>query len=121
VKIAIAQLNYHIGNFESNTSKIKATIAKATKQNIDLVVFAELAICGYPPRDFLEFDDFINHCTQGIESIAKECIDIAAIVGAPCRNTKLKGKNLFNSAYLLAEGKIKSVHHKALLPTYDIF
>ena len=58
MKIALAQLNYHIGNFENNISKIKDAIAKAKKQHADLVLFAELAISGYPPRDFLEFDDF---------------------------------------------------------------
>ena len=121
MKIALAQLNYHIGNFENNISKIKDAIAKAKKQHADLVVFAELAISGYPPRDFLEFDDFIEQCTHGIESIAKECIDIAAIVGAPSINPKPEGKNLFNSAYFLANGSVNSIHHKALLPTYDIF
>ncbi|MFH1321492.1 MAG: NAD+ synthase [Bacteroidota bacterium] len=121
MKIALAQLNYHIGNFESNISKIKATIAKAKKQNADLIIFAELATSGYPPWDFLEFRDFIEQCSIGIKSIAKECDGIAAIIGSPYVNPKSQGKNLFNSAYFLTDGRIKSVHHKALLPTYDIF
>jgi NAD+ synthase (glutamine-hydrolysing) len=60
MKIALAQQNYHIGNFEKNRQKIIDGIAWAKQQNADLVVFSELCICGYPPRDFLEFDDFIN-------------------------------------------------------------
>jgi len=58
MKIALAQINYHIGNFESNISKIIAGIKKGEKEGADIVVFSELAISGYPPRDFLEFDDF---------------------------------------------------------------
>jgi len=121
VNIALAQLNYHIGNFESNIAKIKTAIAKAKVQKVDIVVFSELSVCGYPPRDFLEFDDFILLCQQGITEIAKECTGITAIIGAPENNNSSKGKRLFNSAFFLAEGKVQSIHRKALLPTYDIF
>jgi len=121
MKVAIAQLNYHIGNFESNTAKVIDTISKAKSEGADIVVFGELAICGYPPRDFLEFDDFINLCEASIDKICKECIGIAAIIGAPNKNKNAKGKSLYNSAYFLADGKIQSIHSKALLPTYDIF
>ncbi|MCG7860124.1 NAD+ synthase, partial [Flavihumibacter sediminis] len=62
MKIALAQQNYHIGNFSSNTKKILEAIGEARNQGADLVVFSELCVCGYPPRDFLEFDDFINQC-----------------------------------------------------------
>lgn len=121
MKIALAQLNYHIGNFESNVAKVISAITEAKSQGADLVVFSELSICGYPPRDFLEFNDFINACEEGIEKIAQTCEGIGAIIGAPSRNTGSKGKGLFNSAYFLNDGKIISVHHKCLLPTYDIF
>ncbi len=121
MKIALAQLNYHIGNFDSNVSKIKAHIQQAKTAGADLVVFAELSVCGYPPRDFLEFDDFIQRCTHAVTEIAHVCDGIAAIVGAPSVNPKVEGKNLFNSAYFLADGKVQSLHHKALLPTYDVF
>ena len=80
-----------------------------------------MAITGYPPRDFLEFDDFINICEQSVNRIAKECQGIAAIIGAPSRNPEIKGKDLFNTAFFLADGQIKSVHHKSLLPNYDVF
>lgn len=121
MKIALAQLNYHIGNFEANTNKIISSIHEAREQGAELVVFGELSVCGYPPRDFLEFDDFLKRCEKSVQEIAKHCTDIAAVVGAPSVNPKVEGKNLFNSAYFLSDGKITSVHHKALLPTYDVF
>jgi len=121
MRIALAQLNYIIGDFDLNTAKIIETLKKCKQQNIDLVVFAELSVCGYPPRDFLEFEDFIEKSYTAINTIATHCNEIAAIVGAPSRNPDSKGKNLFNSAWLLADGKVQGMAHKALLPTYDIF
>jgi len=121
MRIALAQLNYIIGDFDLNTAKIIETIEKCRHQGADLVVFAELSVCGYPPRDFLEFDDFIDKSYESIDKIASHCLSIAAIVGAPSRNPDVKGKNLFNSAWLLADGKTQKLSHKALLPTYDIF
>ncbi len=121
MKIALAQLNYVIGDFEQNVSKIIVQIDRAKAQGADLVVFAELSVCGYPPRDFLEFDDFIERSYQSIDKIAAACIGIAAIVGAPFRNPGQKGKKLFNSAWLLADGAVQTVTHKSLLPNYDVF
>ena len=121
MKIALAQINYLIGDFEGNTRKIIESINNARLQHADLVVFAELSICGYPPRDFLEFDDFILRCNEQVQIIASECKDIAAIVGAPSVNPAPKGKPLFNSAYFLEHGKEKAIVNKTLLPNYDIF
>jgi NAD+ synthase (glutamine-hydrolysing) len=121
MKIALAQLNYHIGNFEGNVTRIKDAIAKAKQQQADIVVFAELAICGYPPRDFLEFGDFTERCYAAMEDIALECKDIAAIVGGPSVNPRIEGKNLYNSAFFLSDGKITATRNKALLPNYDVF
>jgi NAD+ synthase (glutamine-hydrolysing) len=121
MKIALAQLNFHIGNFENNTGKIIDAIRQAKVAGADLVVFAELAVSGYPPRDFLEFHDFIRLCHESIEKISIECRGIAAIVGAPSINKAPEGKNLFNSAWFLHEGSVVSVHHKGLLPNYDVF
>jgi NAD+ synthase (glutamine-hydrolysing) len=121
MKIALAQLNYHIGNFESNTAKIIAAIHQAKLQQAEIVLFSELAVCGYPPRDFLEFEDFIVRCEQAIDEIKKHSTGIAVLVGAPSRNPKLEGKDLFNSAYFIADGEVKKVIHKTLLPTYDVF
>ncbi len=121
MKIALAQVNYHIGNFESNTSKIIDGIKKAGKEGADIVVFSELAVSGYPPRDFLEFNSFIEECLTSVDEIAKYCTKTAAIVGLPTFNKKGKGKPLFNSAAFLADGKIQSIINKTLLPNYDIF
>ncbi|MDD4373738.1 MAG: NAD+ synthase [Bacteroidales bacterium] len=120
MRIALAQLNYHIGHFEANTLKIVDTAIKAQKLGADLTVFAEMAISGYPPRDFLEFEDFINRCEAQLDRIAEACYDIPIILGAPIRNTTQKGKPLFNAAVYLFQGK-KQYFRKGLLPDYDVF
>ena len=119
--IALAQLNYHTGNFEYNTAKIIEHIYAAKADGVDLIVFSELCVCGYPPRDFLEFHDFIESCENSVQQIATACNGIAAIVGSPTVNPVIEGKDLYNSAYLLEDGKVKSLRHKTLLPNYDIF
>ncbi len=121
MKIVLAQQNYHIGNFEKNTEKIIAAIEEAKKNNADLIVFSELSICGYPPRDFLEFKDFIDRCHVSLNRIASHADSIGVIVGCPSWNTVPEGKDLYNSAYLLYEKKIQDIAHKTLLPTYDVF
>ncbi|MEM6831498.1 MAG: nitrilase-related carbon-nitrogen hydrolase, partial [Bacteroidota bacterium] len=121
MKISIAQLNYHIGNFEGNRDKMIAAVEEAKGQGADIVVFGELSVCGYPPRDFLEFDDFIKRCESIVHEMAQHAKDIAIVLGAPSRNPVTEGKDLFNSAWFLADGEVKQLAHKALLPTYDIF
>lgn len=121
LKIAIAQLNYHIGNFRGNLLSMQEALDAAKADSVDLIVFSELAICGYPPRDLLEFDDFIEQCYDALNELASQCHGIAAIVGGPSRNSAYAGKNLFNAAFLLEDGVIKEEVHKSLLPNYDIF
>jgi NAD+ synthase (glutamine-hydrolysing) len=121
MKILLAQQNYHIGNFEANTAKILEAIAAGKAAGADLVVCSELAVCGYPPRDFLEFNDFIEQAHAALDIIKAAADTIGVLVGCPSRNPEPKGKNLFNSAYLLYEKEIKGAAHKTLLPTYDIF
>src|SRR5476649_9621 len=121
MKIALAQLNYHVGDFESNTNKIIDNIQKARQNGADLVVFAELCVCGYPSRDFLEFDDFISECKNAAQAIATVCTDVACIIGLPIPNHKPEGKELNNTAYFIENGKVKAIVNKALLPNYDIF
>lgn len=120
MKIALAQLNYHIGNFEANTEKIIQTASMAEIQGAELVVFAELSIPGYPARDFLEFDDFINRCELASRKIAEAVPNIGVIVGSPVKNTTGKGKPLFNAALFIYEGQVQ-VFRKGLLPNYDVF
>lgn len=121
MKICLAQLNYHIGHFEENTSKMLEAIGEAKAQGADIITFSELATCGYPPRDFLEFRDFIIRCQSSIDTLAQAAVGIGVLVGSPSLNPDLEGKDLFNSAYFLADGEIKQVFHKTLLPTYDVF
>lgn len=119
--VTLAQLNYHIGHFQANLDKMIAAIAQARQEGADLIVFGELATCGYPPRDFLEFDDFIRHSDDAIGHLCKHSFGIGIVLGAPERNMDPRGKNLFNAVYLLSEGKIQYVQHKTLLPDYDVF
>ncbi len=121
MKIALAQQNYHIGNFDKNVQKIIDGIAWAKQQRADLVVFSELCVCGYPPRDFLEFNDFIDKCYESIDIIRQHADTIGVLVGSPARNLQLEGKDLFNAVFLLHEKEIKEEIHKTLLPNYDVF
>lgn len=121
MKIALAQLNYHIGDFPLNTGKIIETLEQQKALGTDLVVFAELAVSGYPPADFLDYSRFIEKCREALQAIAIHCKEIACIVGAPENNTANNGKRLYNSAFFIADGEVKQVVRKALLPTYDVF
>jgi NAD+ synthase (glutamine-hydrolysing) len=121
MKITVAQLNYHIGNFSRNSELICNAISRARKEGSDLIIFSELCISGYPPLDLLDRLDFIEKCNSAVMEIAHECRGITAIVGSPTLNTRPEGKKLFNSALVLSEGKIVFSVNKALLPTYDIF
>ncbi|MDA9120400.1 NAD+ synthase [Flavobacteriales bacterium] len=121
MQIRLSQLNYHIGNFEENVRKIVDEVNSAKAEDVDLIVFSELSVCGYPPRDFLEFEDFISRCEKAVVEIAAKCVGITAIVGAPLRNNAASGKSLFNAAFVLADGSVKQVIKKSLLPNYDIF
>lgn len=121
MKITVAQLNYHIGNFKGNTTKMLDAVAKAKEANADIICFSELATCGYPPRDFLEFDDFIKLGEESINTLCQAADGIAIVVGSLSRNPVVEGKDLHNSAYFLADKTVQYVQHKTLLPTYDIF
>jgi NAD+ synthase (glutamine-hydrolysing) len=121
MKIALAQLDYHIGNFAENTVNIVLAIEKARLLHAELVVFSELSICGYPPLDLLERKDFIENCINEIHKIARICDTIGVIIGGPSFNSASEGKMLFNSAYFLFGGEVKQIINKSLLPTYDIF
>ena len=120
MKVSIAQLNYKIGDFESNTKKIIESISIAKKEGAKLVVFSELAISGYPPEDFLDYHWFLEKQDQYLSQIKKECTGITVVLGAITRNKGI-GRGLFNSALVIGEGEVKDCINKTLLPTYDIF
>ncbi len=121
MKIAIAQLNYHIGNFEGNLQKMLQATAEARGKGADLIIFGELSTTGYPPRDFLEFRDFIRLAEQSIDALREASQGIGIVVGSPTINPFPEGKDLHNSVFLLYNGEIAHVQHKTLLPTYDVF
>lgn len=121
MKIFLAQQNYHIGNFEENVSKIINGIQQAKAAGADLAMFSELCVCGYPPRDFLEFNDFIRQCYESLDKIKEHADDIGVLVGSPAHNPQKEGKDLFNAVFLLHEKQIKAEIHKTLLPNYDVF
>ena len=121
MKIFIAQQNYHIGNFEYNIQKIISAIETAKAAGGDLILFSEMSVCGYPARDFVEFNDFIAKCYDAIDKIKMHADTIGVLIGSPAKNQFQKGKSLFNAAFFLHEQSIKAEIHKTLLPTYDVF
>ncbi|WP_020538530.1 NAD+ synthase [Lewinella cohaerens] len=121
MKIAIAQINLHIGNFSGNLARMRKAIAEAKEQGADIVLLPELATVGYPPRDFLEFQDFIAQAEGVVEALKADAKGIAVVLGSLTVNPVPEGKDLYNSAYFLADGEVLAVQHKTLLPTYDIF
>jgi len=118
MRITIAQLNYKIGNFKYNLDKIKNAINKAKEEKSDLIIFSELAICGYPPLDLIGNKKFISKSLETIKSIVCESHDIAIIIGSPwiCSN-----ELLFNSALFIYQGEIKEIINKTNLPSYGMF
>lgn len=121
MKIAIAQMNTTVGALNANTQKIIAHIQQARSQGVELILFPELAITGYPPMDLLDRPDFIELNLQCLQKIAEASHNISTIVGFIDPNKSGQGKQLHNAAAFIQNGKITSIHHKSLLPTYDVF
>ncbi len=121
MKIALAQINQTVGDFKKNTEKICLSINRAKCKGADLVAFPELAVTGYPPKDFLDIPAFVDENLKALEEIAHSTSGIAAIVGFVDKNKRPYGKLVHNAAAFIQDQKIVSVHHKSLLPTYDVF
>lgn len=121
MRIALAQINPTVGDMAGNMQLILDSIDKARKDSADIVVFPELALIGYPPRDLLMKPAAIRMCEQALDRIAEKCTDIAAIVGFPCPSETDRGLALFNAAALCFDGKVQHRYVKNLLPTYDVF
>ena len=121
MKIALAQINPIIGDFTHNTGKIIAAAEKAIGLSCDLIVFSELIISGYPPRDLLEKKDFIDANLIHLQTLVKSIKGIGVICGVVSKNPNKKGNPLYNSAVLFDNGKILHQAHKRLLPAYDVF
>ncbi|MBI4126957.1 MAG: NAD+ synthase [Deltaproteobacteria bacterium] len=121
MKIGIAQINTTVGDFAGNTEKIVRELKWAESQGADLVVFPELTVCGYPPRDLLERSDFLHANLTAVEKIASQTQTTGVVIGYTSQNQAASGRGLFNTAGLLAGGKIQLEQHKTLLPEYDVF
>ncbi len=121
MKIALGQINPVVGDFAGNSAKIIDYAAKAKSQGAGLILFPELSVCGYPPRDLVERASFVEHNRDAAENIARETQGIAVICGLVTPAHAESGKSVMNSAALLMDGRIKFVQSKMLLPTYDVF
>lgn len=121
MKIALAQLNCRVGDFDASQKKIIKAINDAKREGADLIVFAEMAIGGYPAQDFWSSSGFVKACMDSAQEIARHCQDIGCVVGMPVVNDSGIGKPFFNAAALLFDGQIQAVAHKGLLPDYDVF
>ncbi len=121
MKVALIQINPIIGDIKGNSLKIIDRINQARQLGVDLAIFSELTITGYPPRDLLHKPKFIQDNLSAVENIASHCHDIAVLVGYVSIHTGETGKELHNSAGLLMGGKLCQTYFKRLLPTYDVF
>lgn len=121
MKIALGQINPIVGDFAGNSAKIIDYSRRAKSQGAGLILFPELSVCGYPPRDLVERASFVSHNREAAERIAAETQGIAVICGLVTPAHAEAGKSVMNSAALLLDGKIKFVQSKMLLPTYDVF
>lgn len=122
MKIAVAQLNPTIGHLQGNAEKIKRFIRRAREDRADLIIFPELAVTGYPPRDLLLYNAFLDQAEKTVvEDIVPLTEGIAVLLGTPWREKDGAGYSLYNAALMLKDKKIISRHYKTLLPNYDVF
>jgi NAD+ synthase (glutamine-hydrolysing) len=121
MKIALAQINTTVGDINGNRDKVLQIMGKAKEMGANIVVFPELCLTGYPPRDLLGLHGFVESNLQALQEIAVRSDQMGVIVGFVDRNPKKEGRSFHNSAAFLAQGKIQAIIHKTLLPTYDVF
>jgi NAD+ synthase/NAD+ synthase (glutamine-hydrolysing) len=121
VKIALGQINPTVGDFSGNAAKIIEFSLRAKAAGAGLVLFPELSVCGYPPRDLVERPSFVARNRESVERIAAETKDISVICGLVTPANSDTGKAVMNSAALLMDGKVAFIQSKMLLPTYDVF
>ena len=121
MKIALAQYNFHVGNISSNRKKIEEGIGLAEKKDVDILVFPELSLLGYPPLDLMEYDGLIDEIDRQLDFLSSKVGDMLLILGCPTKNTAKTGKPFYNSAVAIHKGEIIYRAFKTLLPSYDIF
>jgi NAD+ synthase/NAD+ synthase (glutamine-hydrolysing) len=121
VNIALGQINPTVGDFAGNAAKIIEASRRAQTAGAGLILFPELSVCGYPPRDLVERTSFVTHNQETVERIAAETRGIAVVCGLVTPAHSDTGKSVMNSAAWLLEGKVVFLQSKMLLPTYDVF
>lgn len=121
MKIALGQINPTVGDFSGNAAKIVDFSHRAQSAGAGLILFPELSVCGYPPRDLVERPSFVARNREITEHIAQQTQGIAVICGLVTPADSETGKSAMNSAALLMDGKISFIQSKMLLPTYDVF
>jgi len=121
MKIALVQMNATVGDIDGNRDDILQAMRVAQDMGADIAVFPELCLTGYPPRDLLGIPSFVAANLRAVHEIAAHTGRMAAVVGFVDRNPAPEGKELYNAAAFLCEGKLQAAVHKTLLPTYDVF
>jgi NAD+ synthetase len=121
INIRLYQFNPIVGDLVENTNRMLETIHQAKKNGISLIIFTELAVCGYPPMDLLERESFVETCLEMNRRLALSADGITVIWGSISKNTDKPGRPLYNSLYMAENGRISTIAHKSLLPTYDVF
>lgn len=124
MKLTLAQLDPTIGDFEGNFQKLQNAVKQAAAENADLIVFSELYLCGYPPRDLLERKDFLAKAQKYLDQIVSESKnypDLGILIGTVTPSNQQWGHGLYNSGILIENGTILFTQNKSLLPTYDVF
>ena len=121
MKIAQAQLNTIVGDCEGNLARVLSSLERAREEGVDLVVFPEQTLPGYPAEDLLEREDFIDQVQDVFERAVQACQGMAMVLGTIVRTGCPEGKPIYNSAALVQDGEVLGFQHKTLLPTYDVF
>jgi len=117
IRVALAQLNFRLGDFDSNVASITEAYDQSLEREADVVVFSELAVCGYPPEDLLLKQRFLEDARAALEDIAARTSDAVAVVGFP----EQEGRDIYNSAAVCHQGAVKGIYRKQLLPNYSVF
>ena len=117
LRIALGQFNAAVGDIEQNLSTMRKLYAQSLDDNVDLVIFPEMAVAGYPPEDLLHKPHFVSDCIDAVDLFAHQCPETNIVVGFPDRC----GSECFNAAAVLKDQKIQHIYHKGSLPNYGVF
>jgi len=117
IRVALAQLNFRLGDFKSNVALIGEAYERAVEEQADIAVYSELAVCGYPPEDLLLKQQFLDDARVAVEGFAAGTSNTVAVVGFP----ELEADCLYNSAAICYQGKVEGIYRKQLLPNYSVF